>query len=91
MGSADQGSSRCRRSYWRRLRSPASASRLAACRDSPTSASAAATATIAVAGETFRVSLVTAGEIAAAHAAQAGGRARIPNGHIVAGTQINTG
>jgi hypothetical protein len=43
-----------------------------------------------VADERFRVSL-TGEQIAAAHAAQAGGRARIPTGRLVSGTQVNTG
>jgi len=59
--------------------------------DSPTSPSTMATVTLAVGSETFRVALTTPEQIAAARAAQAGGRARIPNGRIVAGTQVNTG
>jgi hypothetical protein len=50
-----------------------------------------AIATFAVADERFRVSLTGEQEIAAAHAAQAGGRARIPTGRLVSGTQVNTG
>ena len=64
----------------------------ASCRsDSPTSPSTMATVTLAVGSETFRVALTTPEQVAAARAAQAGGRARIPNGRIVAGTQVNTG
>ena len=59
--------------------------------DSPTSPSPAAVATFAVSGETFRVALTTADQIAAARAAQAGGPARIPSGRVVSGTQVNTG
>jgi len=59
--------------------------------DSPTSPSTMATVTLAVGSETFRVALTTPEQVAAARAAQAGGRARIPNGRIVAGTQVNTG
>ena len=59
--------------------------------DSPTPPSTMATVTLAVGNETFRVALTTPEQIAAARAAQAGGRARIPNGRIVAGTQVNTG
>jgi len=59
--------------------------------DSPTSPSTMATVTLAVGSETFRVALATPEQVAAARAAQAGGRARIPNGRIVAGTQVNTG
>jgi hypothetical protein len=44
-----------------------------------------------VANERFRVLLTSADQIAAARAAQAGGQARIPNGTIVAGAQVNTG
>ena len=59
--------------------------------DSPTSPSTMATVTLAVGSEIFRVALTTPEQVAAARAAQAGGRARIPNGRIVAGTQVNTG
>ncbi len=59
--------------------------------DLPTSPSSAAVVTISVSGETFRVALTTAEQVSAARAAQNGGRARIPNGRIVPGTQINTG
>jgi len=91
MSGADQTSSRDRRSYWPALVLAGMCVQASACSDTPTSGSAAGTATIAVAGETFRVSLVTADDVAAARAAQAGGRARIPNGRIVAGTNINRG
>ena len=57
----------------------------------PTTPSAAAVATFAVGSETFRVALATAEQIAAARAAQSGGHARIPNGRIVAGTEVNAG
>src|SRR5262245_19465440 len=59
--------------------------------DSPTRRSSGALVTFAVADETFRVSLTTRERVAAAHAAQSGGGARIPNGRIVPGTQVNTG
>jgi len=59
--------------------------------DSPTPPSTMATVTFAVGNETFRVALTTSEQVAAARAAQAGGRARIPNGRIVAGAQVNTG
>src|SRR4029078_11805208 len=59
--------------------------------DSPTSPAPMATATLAVGSETFRVALTTAEQVSAARAAQAGGPARIPNGRIVAGAQVNTG
>jgi len=59
--------------------------------DSPTPPSTMATVTLAVGSEIFRVALTTPEQVAAARAAQAGGRARIPNGRIVAGTQVNTG
>lgn len=48
-------------------------------------------ATIRVADETFRVRLGTQALVQAARAAQAGGAAKIPNGRIVAGTDVNTG
>jgi hypothetical protein len=51
----------------------------------------AAIATIKVVGEQYRVLLTTDAQIAAARAAQAGGRDRIPNGRLVAGAQVNTG
>ena len=47
--------------------------------------------TFNVANEVFRVSLTSAEQIAAARAAQNGGRAKIPNGRIVSGMQVNTG
>jgi hypothetical protein len=53
--------------------------------------STGAIVTFAVADETFRVWLTSDGEIAAARAAQSGGRARIPNGRLVPGAQINVG
>ena len=59
--------------------------------DTPTSPSPAAVATFSVAGETCRVALTTADQIAAARAAQNGGPARIPVGRLVPGTQVNTG
>ena len=59
--------------------------------DTPTSPSPAAVVTFSVAGETFRVALTTAEQVAAARAAQNGGPARIPVGRIVPGTQVNTG
>jgi len=62
-----------------------------ACEDPPTAPSPAAVVTFAVANETFRVGLTTSDQVAAARAAQAGGRARIPIGRIAPGTQVNTG
>jgi hypothetical protein len=63
-----------------------------ACDDStPSAPSASAVVTFNVANEVFRVSLTSAEQIAAARAAQNGGRAKIPNGRIVSGTQVNTG
>ena len=63
-----------------------------ACGDNtPTSPSPAAVATFAVGGETFRVALTSADQVAAARAAQHGGAARIPVGRIAPGTQANTG
>ena len=57
----------------------------------PTAPSAGAAVTFAVASETFRVSLTSSDQVAAARAAQGGGPARIPNGRIVPGTQVNVG
>lgn len=62
-----------------------------ACGGSPAAPASSALATIAVANETFSVLLTSADQITAARAAQAGGRARIPNGRIVSGAQVNTG
>ena len=64
---------------------------LVACGGSPTTPSSQAVVTFTVANERFRVLLTSADQIAAARAAQAGGQARIPNGTIVAGAQVNTG
>jgi hypothetical protein len=58
---------------------------------SPTGSSTEAIVTFRVVNETFRIRLTTAAQVAAARAAEAGGRARIPTGRIVAGTQVNTG
>jgi hypothetical protein len=69
----------------------AAAGSLAACDDSSMSPSANAVVTFSVVNETFRVSLTTPDQIAAAKAAQNGGRAKIPNGRIVSGTGVNTG
>ena len=63
-----------------------------ACGDiTPTAPAVGAVVTFAVAGETFRAAVTGADQVAAARAAQNGGRARIPNGRIVPGTQVNTG
>jgi hypothetical protein len=62
------------------------------CEDStPIAPSAGAVVTFTVANETFRVLLTSPDQIAAARAAQNGSRARIPNGRIVPGMQVNTG
>jgi hypothetical protein len=57
----------------------------------PIAPSSAALVTFGVASETFRVQLTSPGQVVAARAAQSGGRARIPNGRIVLGTEVNTG
>jgi hypothetical protein len=62
-----------------------------ACRNRTPPAPSSGVVTFAVANETFRAALTGADQVAAARAAQNGGRARIPNGRIVAGTQVNTG
>lgn len=65
---------------------------VSACGDgTPTAPSSGALVTFGVANETFRVSLTSPSQIVAARAAQNGGRAQIPNGRIVPGTQANTG
>jgi hypothetical protein len=74
-----------------------SAAGIAACGGSstnptnPTIPPGTAVVTFTVVNETFRVALTTSDQIAAARAAQSGGRARIPNGRIVMGTGVNTG
>jgi hypothetical protein len=62
-----------------------------ACDETLTAPSTGAVATFAVASETFRVALSTAEQLAAARAAQSGGREKIPIGRIVPGTQVNAG
>ena len=62
-----------------------------ACDESPTSPSSGAIVTFRVVNERFRVLLTTPEQLAAARAAQSGGRATIPVGRVVAGTQVNTG
>jgi hypothetical protein len=62
-----------------------------ACADGPTAPSRGGLVTFRVADETFRVQLLDARQIDAAHQAANGGRARIPNGRIVAGTRVNVG
>jgi hypothetical protein len=69
----------------------AAAALATACGSSPTAPSSSAVVTLSVGSETFRVALTTADQVAAARAAQSGGRARIPNGRVVAGTQVNAG
>jgi hypothetical protein len=61
------------------------------CSDSPTSPSNPAIVTFAVGDERFRVQLLDERQLVAAREAEAGGRARIPNGRIVTGRQVNTG
>ncbi len=68
-----------------------SALSVAACGGNVTSPSPSAIVTFTVVNETFRVQLTDAASIAAARAAQNGGPNTIPNGRIVAGTQVNTG
>jgi hypothetical protein len=59
--------------------------------DSPTAPSDGALVTFRVSDETFRVSLTTKAQVNAAEAALAGGSAKIPNGRIVTGADVNTG
>jgi hypothetical protein len=60
-------------------------------RGTPVAPSSGALVTFRVTNEVFRVLLTDADAMAAARAAQNGGPANIPNGRIVAGTQVNTG
>jgi hypothetical protein len=55
------------------------------------SPSSGALVTLSVADETFRLWVAGDKQIAAARAAQSGGRARTPNGRIVSGAQVNAG
>jgi hypothetical protein len=60
-----------------------------ACDESPTTPSTSAVVTFQVSSEQFKVRLTTPEQIAAAQAAHSGGPARIPNGRIVAGRDVN--
>jgi hypothetical protein len=64
---------------------------VAGCDESPTGPSGVAVVTFQVVNEQFRVRLTTTDQLRAAQAAQAGGRARIPVGRIVGGSEVNTG
>ena len=64
---------------------------VAGCDESLTGPSGVAVVTFQVVNEQFRVRLTTDEQLRAAQAAQAGGRARIPVGRIVRGTEVNTG
>ncbi len=75
----------------RMLGSLALTSGLLACHGTPTAPSSDAVVTFRVVNETFRVLLTSSDQLAAARAARAGSRARIPLGRIVSGTQVNTG
>lgn len=66
------------------------AASLVAC-GSPTQPSSQAVVTFQVVNESFKALLTTPTQVVAARMAQAGGRATIPNGRIVFGTQVNTG
>lgn len=59
--------------------------------DTSAAPSPAATVTLAVGSEAFRVALTTPEQVVAARAAQAGGPARIPLGRVAVGAQVNTG
>lgn len=63
----------------------------AGCGGNSNTPSPARTATIQVAGETFRIELPTEDLVAAARAARDRRGPTIPNGRIVAGTGVNTG
>jgi len=57
----------------------------------PANPSRSAVVTFQVANETFRAQLTTNAAVEAAMKAQAGGPATIPNGRLVAGTEVNAG
>ena len=59
--------------------------------DNPVAPSGSAIATVRVVNEAYRILLTTPAQIEAARAAQAGGRASIPNGRLVTGAQVNSG
>jgi hypothetical protein len=59
--------------------------------DGPTAPSRGAVVTFRVVDETFKVQLLDERQIDAAHVAANGGRARIPNGRVVAGASVNVG
>jgi hypothetical protein len=59
------------------------------CDEGPTAPSSSATVTFRVANEHFRVRLTSREQVVAARAAADGGPARIPNGRIAAGAQVN--
>jgi hypothetical protein len=57
----------------------------------PAAPSGGALVTFAVGDETFRASMTTSAQVAAARAAQNGGAARIPNGRLAPGPDVNAG
>jgi hypothetical protein len=57
----------------------------------PPSPAGSAVVTFRVSDQTFRVQLTTKEQVEAAKAAKAGGAARIPNGRIASGTEVNLG
>jgi hypothetical protein len=61
------------------------------CGATPASPTRTAVVTFQVADEIFRARLVGDDQISAAVRAQAGSGGRIPNGRIVAGTEVNSG
>ena len=63
----------------------------AGCDDSPTAPSEGAVATFRVENETFRVHLTTDEQIRGAELALGNGPAKIPNGRIVTGEDVNQG
>ena len=61
------------------------------CGDGPSAPSGGALVTFAVAEETFRIHLLDERQIDAARQAANGGPARIPNGRLAAGSDVNVG
>jgi hypothetical protein len=64
---------------------------MTACDDSPTAPSEGAIVTFRVVNETFRVHLTTDEQIRAAELAMGNGTAKIPNGRIATGADVNEG
>jgi hypothetical protein len=73
------------------LATSAAALGMTACDDSPTAPSEGAVVTFRVVNETFRVHLTSDEQIRGAELALGNGPAKIPNGRIVTGADVNQG